>query len=118
MSLSRCLPTGQQMLGCLCPHKEHKKEVKALVEKGLEKMDLVKDAADKIGNKTSFMERRKMHGKQGYLPKEAVRQIHNCFEEWDPERSESYFGGVLVSEYLKYANSKGGSIEPDAAIWR
>ena len=41
MSLSRCLPTGQQMVGCLCPHKEHKKEVKALVEKGLEKMDLV-----------------------------------------------------------------------------
>merc|ERR1712110_1370180 len=97
---------------------EYKKEVKALVEKGFVKVEQLKDAADKAGNKTSFVERRIMIGQQGYKPSEAMRQIHNCWDEWDVERSESYFGGVLVAEYLKYANSKGGKIEPDAKIWR
>ena len=116
--ISNCFPTYKQMMSCFCATKEYKKEVKALVEKGFDKVDQVKDAADKAGNKSSFVERRLMIGQQGYKIAEAIRQIYNCFDEWDPERSESFFAGCLIAEYLKYANSKGGRIEPDAKIWR
>ena len=112
-----CL-SKQQMMSCFCPGKEHKKEVKAFVEKGFEKLDEVKHFVDKTGNKTSFVERRLMQGQQGYKPGEVFRQIANCFEEWDPERSKFYFSGVVTSEFIKYANSSGGRIEPDAKIWR
>ena len=116
--ISKRLPSSKQMMSCICPTKEYKKEVKALVEKGFDKVDQVKDAADKAGNKSSFVERRLMIGQQGYKISEAIHQIYTCSEEWDPERSEAYFGAVLIAEYLKYANSKGGRIEPDAKIWR
>ena len=59
-----------------------------------------------------------MIGQQGYKIAEAIRQIYNCFDEWDPVRSETFFEGCLIAEYLKYVNSKGGRIEPDAKIWR
>ena len=116
--LSRCLPSSKQLVSCFCPAKEFKKEVKALVEKGFDKVDQVKDAADKAGNKTGYLERRLMIGSQGYKISEAMRQIHNCFEAWDPEISEHYFHGVLISEFMKYCNGKGGRIEPDPVIWR
>ena len=109
--LSRCLPSSKTLVSCFCPAKEFKKEVKALVEKGFDKVDQVKDAADKAGNKTGYLERRLMIGSQGY-------KIHNCFEAWDPEISEHYFHAVLISEFMKYCNGKGGRIEPDPAIWR
>ena len=112
-----CL-SKSQFLACLCPAKAEQKEIKALVAQGVEKVDELKDATDKAGNKTAFVERRMMNGSQGYRVGEAFRQVHNCWDEWDPQRSESYFSGVVVSEFLKYANAKGGAIQPDAAIWR
>jgi len=59
-----------------------------------------------------------MTGLQGYRICEVFRQISNSFEEWDIERSEHYFSGVISSEYMKYVNSSGGKIQADARIWR
>ena len=59
-----------------------------------------------------------MTGLQGYRISEVFRQISNSFEEWDTERSEHYFSGVISSEYMKYVNASGGKIEADARIWR
>ena len=113
-----CLPNKSQMMQCLCPAKAEKKELKALVQQGVEKVEELKDATDKAGNKTTYVERRMMNGQQGYRVGEAFRQVSNCFDEWDPQRSESYFSGVVISEFLKYSNAKGGQIQPDPDIWR
>ena len=40
--ISNCFPTYKQMMSCFCATKEYKKEVKALVEKGFDKVDQVR----------------------------------------------------------------------------
>ena len=70
------------------------------------------------GTKQGFIERRLMHGNQGYVSAEAFRQIANAWEEWGPLRSQTYFSGVIHNEYVKWINSSDGVIKPKDPIWR
>ena len=81
-------------------------------------LDTVCLATNQTSSKASFTERRMMRGDQGYSVGEVMRQVHNGYEEWSPERSEASFGGMLHSEFMKYINAKGGRIEPHADVWR
>ena len=71
-----------------------------------------------VKEKVNYMERRGMHGSQGYRPNECFRQITNAFEDWDPKRSKTYFSAVVHAEYYKFVNATGGSLKPKAEVWR
>ena len=80
--------------------------------------EMVKESTEKSGNKLDFMEKREMHGEQGYLIHEVMRQIINTYVEWDISRSRNYFEGCVHNEYLRWVNSKGGRIQPNQYVWR
>ena len=94
------------------------KSIKEGMDSAEENLKSVADSTDKTATKVGFQERRMMSGSQGYQIREAIRQVHNSFEEWDPLRCESYFSGVVINEYLKWCNATGGRMEPHEDVWR